>query len=373
MGRSVLITRRLGARNALPFALVCLAVLASAGCRSGYIARMGLEQVRYLARARPIEQVLAEEGDPGRREKLALVLEARKFARSRGLDPGGSFRKITDTSKSPNFHVVTAAWTDRLEPYTWWYPVVGRLPYRGYFDVEDAEAYAATLDPEQLDVRIVEASAYSTLGWFDDPLPSSLLADDVVGVVATVLHELVHQNFFAPGSVAFNETLANAAGSRLAEDFFARRGEPERAERVRRWRAAWLARGRIFDRLADRLTDHFRVAATNGLSRERMLAGRAAIYAEAQQEIRDRSLAYPSDDPFLVEPLDNARFLSIYRYSMRADRVDHALEGYDSMASALEALDEAVSGAKDPFEALPAPVTGPPSSSVRELETGGGA
>ncbi len=198
----------------------------------------------------------------------------------------------------------------------------------------------------------MEASAYSTLGWFDDPLPSSLLEDDAVGVVGTVLHELVHQNFFAPGSVAFNETLANAVGSRLAVDFFTARGQPERADRVRRWRALWLARSHVFDLLAERLASHFLASTQRGTPREEMLAGRAAIYAEAQQEVRDLKLAYPSADPFLEAPMDNARFLAIYRYSTRADRVDHMLDGHVSVAAALDALGTTIAGAQDPFEAL---------------------
>ncbi len=320
------------------------------GCRPGYIARMGLEQARYLARARPIQEMADAETDPARKEKLELVLAAREFARAAGLEPGGSFRKVTDTSRSPNFHVVTAAWADRLEPYTWWYPIVGAVPYRGYFEREAAEEFAETLRDENLDVRIVKASAYSTLGWFDDPLPSGLLTRGPVELASVVLHELVHQHYFLPGSVDFNETLANAVGYRLAERFFEERGEAGNVAAVVEARRRWLERSRVLDDLALRLEAWFDDAAARDLPFEEMLAGRNALYEAARDELEAAGVLSGESRQDAI-PLDNATFLAVYRYARDALLLDRFVVFHGGGAGALVALEDLDTDG-DPWEAI---------------------
>ncbi len=351
------VTRWLGRRAAAAragrprlAALVALQALLLGGCHSTYVARLAYEQARYLQRAESIEAVIERTDDEQRRGRLAVVLEARRFAARNGLDPGGSYLEVSDTSEAASFHVVTAAYADRLQPYTWWYPIIGRIPYRGYFEREPAEVFAGKLDGQGLDTRIVEASAYSTLGWFDDPLPSALLDNDARRLVGVVLHELVHQNFFVPGQVAFNETLANSIGMRLVVAFFDERGDEARATRARESHRRWLARGRLFDRLAERLRTHFAEARESRLATEVMLASRTRIYAEAQLELVGTGLAN-SEDPFTAAPLDNASFLALYRYATRAPAID-AFVAEHGAAGALEELRSGLPTGGDPYEAL---------------------
>jgi predicted aminopeptidase len=92
----------------------------------------------------------------------------------------------------------------------WWYPVVGRLDYQGYFDVTRARHYAAALQEEGLDVFVAGVEAYSTLGWFHDPVLNTFVFDEEADLAELLFHELAHQRVFAPGDTEFNEAFATA-------------------------------------------------------------------------------------------------------------------------------------------------------------------
>lgn len=323
------------------------AAVSLAGCRGPYLARLAWEQSRYLGGARPAVELLADDPDPARRRALETLLDVRAFAEREGLDVGGSYLEVADASP---FQVVTAAPVDRLEPYTWWYPVVGPIPYRGYFDRAPAESFAAGLRAEGFDTRIIQASAYSTLGWFDDPLPASVLARGEDAVVITVLHELVHQTFFAPGEVAFNETLATAAAWRLAERYYAARGDSAKSAAVVRSRESWIERSRVLDAAALRLRAFFDEARADGRPRDRLLAERAALYRGILAEVR------VADPPFAAQlgegGLDNASFLGVYRYATEGADIDAFLAAHGSVAEALAGLDRIQERRGNLFEAV---------------------
>jgi predicted aminopeptidase len=125
--------------------------------------------------------------------------------------------------------VLSGARPDWLEPVLWRFPLVGRLPYKGYFLLADALEAEGALKAEGFDTYLRPASAFSTLGWFNDPLLSTTLAQDSVDLVNTVIHELTHNRYFASGEAAFNESFANFVGARGAQRFFLARGDSARA------------------------------------------------------------------------------------------------------------------------------------------------
>jgi predicted aminopeptidase len=328
-------------------------LLLLSGCRGAYLARLAYEEMRFLNSATPATEMLASAGDPERRRALESLLSVRAFAEREGLDVGGSYRKVADVSSASPFHVVTAAYADRLEPYTWWYPIVGGIPYRGYFDRARAEKFAAGLRAEGLDTMVVEASAYSTLGWLDDPLPSNVLDRGAGAVVVTVLHELVHQTFFAPDAVAFNETLATAVSLRMAERYYEQAGDPVRAARVRAAREAWVGRSDVFDATAIRLSSFFGRAKAEKWPRERILAEREAVYAEVMAEIS-------RIDPEFVRStrngrLDNASFLASHRYATHGRAIDDFLGRQPDMRAAFAALEGAQARGQDLYSFVAVP------------------
>ncbi len=331
----------------------------TAGCRAGYVARVSAEHLRFVYRAVPISEELARTEDPERKAKLELVLAAREFAARNGLDPGGCYLEVSETAGLATAHVVTAAHQDRLEPYVWRYPVVGAMPYRGYFERSEADAYAAKLSAEGLDTHVVAASGYSTLGWMDDPLPSGVLAFDAVGVVGFVVHELTHRRLFVPGEIDFNETLASAVQARLTERFFAERADAEGLAAAGERHAAWRAQAAGCDELADRLDAYFAGAASAGRARTDVLAGRASIYADAAPKLRELGLGLARASPPGGAPLElnNAVLLAWYRYRRRVSEIEQFLDRHASVDEALTSLEKSLAVSDDPWLAIlpPAP------------------
>ena len=124
------------------FFLFCLAA-----CSPTYVLRAGYEEAKILWNRRPIAEVLARaDVDPVTREKLELVLRVRRFVEQElAFNVGGSYSTITELDKPPVVYVVTAAPRTKLEPYTWWFPIVGQVAYKGYFDQADAQQEARRL------------------------------------------------------------------------------------------------------------------------------------------------------------------------------------------------------------------------------------
>ncbi|MGH7895766.1 MAG: aminopeptidase, partial [Candidatus Binatia bacterium] len=203
-------------------AVLALLALATNGCGLGYLVRAGCSEARILWRREPIRSVLGRPDlDPGLRERLDLVLATRTFAdEALDLRVGESFETFAEVDGEDTIWVVSAARRDRLEAYTWWYPIVGRVPYKGFFERPRADAAAAALETRGLDVDVRSASAFSTLGWFADPLLSTTAKADSVTLVETVLHELFHATLYLSGQAVFNESAATFVGHRGAIAFF---------------------------------------------------------------------------------------------------------------------------------------------------------
>jgi predicted aminopeptidase len=181
------------------------------------------------------------------RRKLQLVMEARAFARdSLGLDVKESFTTFTQLRRDTLVLVLSGVYPDQLKQKTWWFPIVGRVPYKGYFDVDRAKKAADELRRDGFDAYVRPASAFSTLGWFNDPLVSTTLRADSIDLVNTVIHELTHNTYYAPGGATFNESFANFVGARGAAAFFrahGHRGRRRRPTRAGRTSGLWARSG----------------------------------------------------------------------------------------------------------------------------------
>jgi len=319
------------------------AVTLLAGCMAlggpSYLGHAAWSEASILLRREPIADVLARPGlDPVRADRLRLALAARDFARDQlGLRVGDSYSTFVEIDDAEPVHVVSAAYRDRLESHLWHYPIVGRLPYRGFFDRDEAEAAAARLQADGLDVEVRPASAFSTLGWFADPLLSSTAAEPPVGLVETIFHELFHATVWRNGDPAFNESAANWMGHRGAIAFFCGDGpnadETHCREARRRW-AVMRARGEIFARLASRLRRLYATAPPAPV-RERV---RARLAARAGAQLETRRLGQRSE----LSPPNNARLLGMQLYTTGLEDFERAVPPGDDlrMAHALESFGE---------------------------------
>src|ERR1051325_2446277 len=212
---------------------VSLAALIT-GCGSvGYYRQAISGQYEILARREPIQKVMARaDTRPSLRQKLQLVLDIRQFAEHElHLKTDGHYAQYADLGRRYVVWNVYAAPEFSLEPKKWWYPVVGSLKYRGFFSEKDARDYGGQLSKEGYDVFVGGVDAYSTLGFFKDPVLNTFIHNEPADLAETLFHELAHQRVFARGDTDFNEAFATAVGEEGARRWLAmRHDEKARAE-----------------------------------------------------------------------------------------------------------------------------------------------
>jgi len=157
---------------------------------------------------------------PETKEKLRLIGEIKSFGeREMGLKASNNYTRFYDTEGRPITWLVSACRKDRFEAYTWWFPIVGRVSYKGFFRRQDALDLALDLIGQGYDVNLTSAAAYSTLGYFSDPVLSTMLDYPEEHLVSLILHELTHGTIYLPGGTDFNEVMASFVGWQGALEF----------------------------------------------------------------------------------------------------------------------------------------------------------
>jgi predicted aminopeptidase len=182
---------------------------------AAWLVEQGIGQAEVLYAARPVLPIIRDVNvHVDLRRRLAVAVIARRFAKERlALNVTNQYRSAVFLTAPAIVYVVSAAPKDALVPYLWRYPVVGALPYRGHFSLEDAEGEADRLEGQGLDVSVRPVTVYSLLGLAPDPIVSSMLyRRDELDVIETVIHELAHATVFAADAGAFNEGLATFIG-----------------------------------------------------------------------------------------------------------------------------------------------------------------
>ena len=155
------------------------------------------------------------------RQKLQLIQRVKLFATERlKLTESENYETFVQLENDYVTWVVRAAPKYQLKPYTWWFPIVGSVPYKGYFTKAGAKDEAKVLKSDGYDTYVRGVSAYSTLGWFNDPVLSSMLRYKEYDLVNLIIHETVHATVFINGLIDFNERLATFIGNIGAEIYY---------------------------------------------------------------------------------------------------------------------------------------------------------
>ena len=312
-----------------------------------YLARSGLEEIQILQSRESIATLVADSSTPPElRRSLSLVLDARDFADSLGLDAASTYTTYSDVGRDTLLLVLQASPRDCLCPYIWKWPIVGRMPYKGFFDVEAAQREADRLADQGYDIYLRPSGAFSTLGWFEDPLLSTALSDDPVELVATVFHEIAHNSLYVKSATPFNESFAQMMGYRSAERFFRARGDSMAARRAAdRWHDEQVF-GEFYMELTARLQalyalDLDSAAVDSGRVAEGSWA-RARLEGPVSDSVRTFRIGKVRD-----EPVNNARLIGATIYRTNLDHFEQIfqLHGGD-VTSTLHALRQLVAGSE---------------------------
>jgi predicted aminopeptidase len=280
-----------------------------------YLTHASRGHLKIMTQRQPIDKLLANpELSPELREKLATVLRIREFASHELLLPNnGSYRSYADLQRPFVVWNVVATPEFSLTPVEWCFPVAGCVSYRGFYKPEQAEAFATLLREGGYDVHWYGVSAYSTLGWFDDPVLNTFLNRSETELAGLIFHELAHQQIYVKNDTPFNEAFAMAV---------------EREGVLR-----WLRRFGSEEKIADYLLSKKREEDFLHLGREtqqQLLTLYAQPLAEEEkrhrkaevfQKLRERHALWRQEqggfngyDRWFAAELNNAKFASVNTY-----------------------------------------------------------
>lgn len=301
---------------------------AAASCTTvSYYAQAVGGQLDILARAQPIEDLLndrpAQADDPfphpahptpALKARLESVLRIREFAtRELHLPDNGSYRNYADLERPVVAWNIIATPEFSLETRKWCFPFTGCVPYRGYFSKSRAERFAADLRNEQLDVRVAPVAAYSTLGWFRDPLLNTQLRHNDNELAAILFHELAHQILFIPGDADFNESFATAVELEGLQRWLERNPDPRALQRAYNDKKQHTEFVSLVLAHRERLDSLYRLPLADDTKR----AGKKKILAELRDTYVELRVTWQDSDRYdawFAQDLNNAHLATVGLY-----------------------------------------------------------
>ncbi len=297
-------------------ALCLLLSIALGGCAQlGYYAQAVHGQMSLLSSAHPIDQVLADSDTTDKlRARLIEVQEIRRFAvTDLGLPDNASYKSYADLKRPYVLWNIVATPELSLVPKQWCFPIAGCVDYRGYYNKDDAIAFGAGLRGEGYDVQIGGVPAYSTLGWFSDPVLSTFINYSDAEVARMIFHELAHQVVYAPGDSQFNESFATSIEEVGVDRWLTKFGD----EKMRTAYAAQERRESDFLVLLLKYREKLEANYARAVPDEDKRQQKAAIFQALKDEYQTLKLSwggYAGYDHWFAEPLSNAHLASIATY-----------------------------------------------------------
>lgn len=288
-----------------------------------YLSKLGWHQSFVTFRSVPVEEMLQEESlDEGVKEKLLLIQSVKRFGEKRlGLKETGNYTKFYE-ARGPILYVLTASERDRLQPFSWYFPILGRVTYKSIFTLKAALKEQRLLEQKGLDTYLQAAAAYSTLGWLKDPIFSTMLSWDEPTLVNVLLHEMVHATLYFKGETELNERLATFIGNKGAVQFLQERYGPgsKAVALAIDYQEDDLLFGRWIERAYRQLSEFY----AQPIPKEEKWRGRERIFEALREDwIRmEPELRTECYKGFGKKELNNAVILAHRRYVGRLDRFE---------------------------------------------------
>ena len=294
---------------------VAVSLLASCSTLN-YYTQAAQGQLSLLSNARPIDDWLADPATSTTlRHRLEAARQIRRFAvQEMGLPDNDSYKNYAALKRQYVLWNVVATPELSLKPLQWCFPVAGCVNYRGYYSKDEAQAYARQLRTDGLDVEVGGVSAYSTLGWFNDPLISTFINYPDAELARLIFHELAHQMTYVPGDSRFNESFASAVEEEGVELWLERYGNPAMREGFARYtvrRKDFLALLLKYRKELERTYAAIAPDETKRIAKARLFIA----LKEEYQVLKANWGGYAGYDRFFAEPLSNAHLASIATYT----------------------------------------------------------
>ena len=299
------------------FLFAGLALLCLGGCAGiGYYYQAVSGQMELWRKSEPIETLIGDSHtDPKLRERLELVKRVRDFAsKELALPDNGSYRKYADLNRPYVVWNVFATPELSMKPVEWCFPFAGCVSYRGYFSENEAERFGAAQRERGQDVFVAGIPAYSTLGWFDDPVLNTFIRYPDAEIARLMFHELAHQVIYVSGDTMFNESFATAVETEGMDRWLDRYGTAEQ-------RSAFDARQaykRDFVDLVLKYRDRLRALYASDIDDDAKRSRKAAIFAELKTDyaaLRQSWNGFSGYDRFFAGELNNAHIVPVATYS----------------------------------------------------------
>ena len=340
------VTKRVTKQISQPVLLAALTLLLVSCTTLGYYGQSIGGQWELWQKERPIDDWLADEATPEPlREKLRAVLTMRDFAsRELALPDYDSYRNYADLQRPYVVWNVFAAKPYEMKLKRWCFLFAGCVGYRGYFSKDEAEAFAAQLEQQGLETYVAGVDAYSTLGWFDDPMLNTVIKRPPALIAGLIFHELAHQWLYVEGVTAFNEGFATTVQLEGVRRWLEQHGDEEQAEKY----AQFQRRQNDFINLVTKTRDRLQVLYQQGLSDTEMSVRKDVIKAEMREQYQqlkqDWGISAGKRGPYdswFAQTLNNAQLAAVTTYRDRVPAFQRLLARHDGdLAAFYEACKE---------------------------------
>ena len=305
------------------FILLSLLLVLSGCGQMVYLSKLGWHQGAIAHQSIPVEEILKDNQVSSEiKAKIRFIQDVKQYGEETlGLKKTKNYSKFYETRGSI-LYVVTACEKDRLRLRTWEFPLIGEVTYKGFFSQEDALREGGDLGRRDYDTYVQAAAAYSTLGWLNDPIFSSMIQSNPVALANLILHEMTHATLYFKGKTDFNEQVATFIGNRGAIEFLTERyGRDSRevAEAIQLQQDD-LFFSRWVDQTCRRLSEFY----ASDISREEKLRGREVLFQSMKKEFSEMKAGLKTEvyKGFDRIELNNAVLLAYHRYVHRLDMYD---------------------------------------------------
>lgn len=299
--------------------LTLLVTILLQGCSSvGYYWEKIQGHSEILSKQQPVQEVIDNpKTSPLLRERLINTQAARNFASEKLLLPDNdSYRNYADIGREYVVWTVVATPPYSIKAKEWCFIVVGCLSYRGYFSKESAEEFAEDLKKQNMDVYVSGIKAYSTLGWFDDPLLSTMLYKSEAYRVGIIFHELAHQKIYIEDDTASNEAFASAVELEGIKAWFSQAGKKQEYQNY----LVSRQRDEDFKKILRQTREQLNILYLSSLQKETMQKRKQEIFIQMQESYKNfkkRWNEYSGYDKWMSNKLNNAHLALVATYNDR--------------------------------------------------------